>query len=56
MAGGGHIIIKRLSQIDEIDSEDREELSQLAVRSDAGCSLVDAIRVLAILWKYLRSA
>lgn len=54
MAGGGHIIIKRLSQIDEFDSDDRDELSQVAVRSDVGCSLVDAIRVLAILWKYLR--
>lgn len=54
MAGGGHIIIKRLSQIDEIDPVDRDELSQVAIRSDAGCSLIDAIRVLAIIWKYLR--
>lgn len=55
MAGGGHIIIKRLSQIDEIDSDDRGELSQIAIRNASGCSLTDAIRVMTILWKYLRA-
>lgn len=54
MAGGGHIIIKRLSQIDEIGATDRDELSQIAIRNDCGCSLIDAVRVLRILWKYLR--
>ena len=54
MAGGGHIIIMRLAQIDEVSPEDRVELSQIAIRSDAGCSFGDAIRVLRILWKYLR--
>lgn len=55
MAGGGHIIIRRLSQIEEMGSEDRAELSQIAIRSDAGCSWSDAVRVLRILWKYLRA-
>ena len=55
MAGGGHIIIKRLSQIDEIAAQDRDELSQIAVRSDIGCSWLDAVRVLRILWRYLRA-
>ncbi len=54
MAGGGHIIIRRMAQIEEIGAEDRSELSQIAVRSDAGCSWTDAVRVLRILWKYLR--
>ncbi len=55
MAGGGHIVIRRMSQIDEIDQDDRDELAQIAVRNASGCSLSDAIRVLTILWKYLRA-
>lgn len=55
MAGGGHIIIRRMAQIDEIGADDRNELSQIALRSDVGCSFTDALRVLAILWKYLRA-
>lgn len=55
MAGGGHIIIRRLSQIEEVGTDDREELSQIAIRNASGCSLVDAIRVIRILWKYLRA-
>lgn len=55
MAGGGHIIIRRMAQIDEIDTDDRAELSQIAVRNASGCSFTDAIRVLRILWKYLRA-
>lgn len=55
MAGGGHIIIKRLSQIDEIGSTDRDELLQIAIRNAGGCSWLDAVRVLRILWKYLRA-
>ena len=55
MAGGGHIIIKRVSQIEELDYSDREELSQIAIRNADGCSLADAIRVVRILWRYLRA-
>lgn len=53
MAGGGHIIIKRLSQIDEISPDDRDELSQIAIRNAGGCSFTDAVRVLRIIWRYL---
>lgn len=55
MAGGGHIIIRRMAQIEEIGTGDRDELSQIAIRSDSGCSLMDTVRVLRILWKYLRA-
>lgn len=55
MAGGGHIIIRRMAQIEEIGADDRSELSQIAIRNASGCSLTDAIRVLRILWKYLRT-
>lgn len=55
MAGGGHVIIKRLAQIEEVGAEDRDELAQIAIRNASGCSLTDAVRVLLILWKYLRA-
>lgn len=52
--GGGPIIIKRIAE-GPISDEDRDELLEIADRSVIRCSWLDAIRVLTILWKYLRT-
>lgn len=54
--GGGNIIIRRIAEGPPVDQDDRDELHEIADRSVACCSLSDAIRVLTILWKYLRAS
>lgn len=53
--GGGNIIIRRLAEGAPVTQEDQDELHEIADRSIVCCSLADAIRVLTILWKYLRA-
>lgn len=57
--GGGNIIIRRMAEDfdgNPVDSLDRVELTEIADRNQGPhCSLSDAIRVMTILWKYLRS-
>lgn len=53
--GGGPIIIRRIADGSPVSQEDQDELHQIADRSVVCCSLADAIRVLTILWKYLRA-
>lgn len=53
--GGGPIIIKRMAEGSPVTEEDREELMDIADRSVLRCSWFDAVRVLRILWKYLRA-
>lgn len=52
--GGGVIIIKRLASSDGISPEDRAALYEIADRTVVRCSTMDAMRVLSILWRYLR--
>lgn len=53
--GGGIIIIKRLAEGPPISPRDCEELQSIADRAGVRCSIPQALRVLLILWKYLRS-
>ena len=53
--GGGPIIIKRMAEGSPVTEDDREELMDIADRSVLRCSWLDAVRVLRILWKYLRA-
>ncbi len=53
--GGGTSIINRIAEGAPISTEDRDELREIASRSIPWCSRVDALRVLFILWKYLRT-
>jgi hypothetical protein len=53
--GGGPIIIRRIAEGSPVTQEDRDELHEIADRSTLCCSITDAIRVLTILWKYLRA-
>jgi hypothetical protein len=53
--GGGTIIINRIAEGPPISIEDRGELREIAARSIPWCSHMDSLRVLFILWKYLRS-
>lgn len=54
--GGGPIIINRiLEEPTPIDSEDCIYLREIADRSKARLSRSDALQVLMILWRYLRS-
>ena len=54
--GGGIIIIKRLAEGDPVSKADCDELYAIADRSGVRCSFGDAVRVLRILWKYLRAS
>lgn len=54
--GGGIIIIKRLAAEEgPITPVDRAELQYIADTAGVRCSRAQAMRVLWILWKYLRS-
>lgn len=53
--GGGTIIINRIAEGPPVSIDDRGELREIAARSIAGCSYTDALRVIFIIWKYLRS-
>lgn len=53
--GGGPIIIKRIAEGPPVSNEHRDELHSIADRSVLRCSWMDAVRVLQIVWKYLRS-
>lgn len=53
--GGGPIIIRRIADGAPVTQEDQDELHEIADRSVLCCSLIDAFRVLTILWKYLRA-
>lgn len=53
--GGGRIIINRIAEGEPVSQEDKEELHEIADRSNPCCTVGDAIRVLTILWKYLRA-
>jgi hypothetical protein len=52
--GGGRIIINRIADSDPVTVYDRCALHAIADRSSVRCSLLDAVRVLAIIWKYIR--
>lgn len=51
---GGPIIIKRIADGYPVNNPDQDELHEIADRSVVRCSFGDAVRVLRILWKYLR--
>jgi hypothetical protein len=53
--GGGPIIIRRIAEGSPVTREDRDELHAIADRNVLRCSRLDALRVLRILWKYLRT-
>lgn len=53
--GGGIIIIKRLAEGPPIDLYDRAELQHIADTAGVRCTRWQALKVLRILWKYLRS-
>lgn len=53
--GGGIIIIKRLAEGPPISVLDRAELQSIADEAGVRCSRTQALRVLWILWKYLRA-
>lgn len=53
---GGPIIIRRIAEGHPVTQDDQDELHEIADRSTPCCSLSDAIRVLTIIWKYLRAA
>jgi len=53
--GGGIIIIKRLAEDDQISPRDRVRLYAIADQAVLRCTRWQAISVLRILWKYLRS-
>lgn len=53
--GGGIIIIKRLAEGPPISPYDRAELQSIADEAGVRCTRSQAMRVLWILWKYLRS-
>jgi hypothetical protein len=53
--GGGPIIIRRIAEGHPVTPDDRDELHAIADRNVLRCSRLDAIRVLRILWKYLRA-
>lgn len=53
--GGGPIIIKRIADGYPVSKPDRDELNEIADRSVTRCSFGDAVRVMRILWKYLRN-
>lgn len=52
--GGGPIIIRRIAEGPPVSEQDRGELHAIADRSVLCCSWLDAVRVLQIIWKYLR--
>lgn len=52
--GGGVIIIQNIAA-GPVSPEDRQELLEIADRSTVKCSVSDALRVMTILWAYLRS-
>lgn len=55
--GGGNIIIRRNAEPYEgtpISAEDQAELNEIADRNPGPCcSLVDSLRFVTILWKYI---
>lgn len=53
--GGGIIIIRRLAEGSPISPADCAELQAIADEAGVRCSRMQALRVLRILWKYLRS-
>ena len=53
--GGGIIIIKRLAEGPPIDTYDRAKLHAIADEAGVRCSRWQALQVIRILWKYLRS-
>ncbi len=50
--GGGVIIIHRIA--DSAPSAEAFELRQIADRSVTGCSVIDALKVLRIVWTLIR--
>lgn len=53
--GGGIVIIRRLAEGPPIAEQDRHELHMIADEAKVRCSRLQALRVIWILWKYLRS-
>lgn len=53
--GGGIIIIKRLAEGSPITPQDCDELISIADEAGVRCTRWQALRVVRILWKYLRS-
>ena len=53
--GGGIIIIKRLAEGPPVSPRDRAALQTIADQAGVRCTRLQALRVLSILWKYLRS-
>jgi hypothetical protein len=53
--GGGIIIIKRLAEGPPITPYDRAKLQAIADEAAVRCTRWQALQVLQILWKYLRS-
>jgi hypothetical protein len=53
--GGGIIIIKRLAEGPPISPYDRAKLQAIADEAAVRCTRWQALQVLQILWKYLRS-
>lgn len=54
MGAGGVIIIAMLAESEHLSAIDRAELRLIQDRSMIRCSLGDAMKVLRIVWKYLR--
>lgn len=52
--GGGRIIINRIAEGAPVTQEDQDELHEIADRCGTHCTIADALRVVTILWKYLR--
>jgi len=53
--GGGIIIIKRLAEGHPVSPSDCQKLLAIADEAGVRCSRMQALRVIQILWKYLRS-
>ncbi len=53
--GGGVIIIHRLAEDPRLSREDKIELHRIADRSVTGCSFGDALTVVRIVWRLIRT-
>ena len=51
---GGPIIIHKIAEADPVSQDDKDELRDIADRSQVACSRADFLRIIFILWKYLR--
>lgn len=52
--GGGPIILKSIANIPEVPAADRAKMLEIADRSITGCSRLDALTVIRIVWRLIR--